>query len=560
MATRPRTAVRATIALLAIVALAVAAIVVFHHGHTTRSHGRPLAMLQADAQLEVQPARTLQTLRSLGVGVVRVSVFWNAIAPDPLARRIPRGFDSADPAAYPAAAWRTYDAIARDARRDGIELDFLLTGGAPLWATGHAPRAVQASGGWVPSAWEPSAERFGDFVHAVALRYSGAYTPPGARSPLPRVHFWEIWNEPNWNPELQPQIDLHPLRIASAAQYRHLVDAAWTALAHSGHGRDTVVIGSLSPRGVAVPPDNPVQAATAISGPFAFTRALYCVDDSYRQLHGAAARQLDCPPTSAGSARFRIDHPALFQAAGFGLHPYPITLPPTKADPADPPDTVEFSEIPTFSSALDRLQQLYGSHRKIRVYNTEYGYVTNPPNPARLHAVTAARYLNWAEYLTWRSPRVATTMQYLLYDPSPTDSSFGPGGFATGLFYYGGKPKPTFYAYRMPLFLPVDRGQPGDALEVWGCARPAPYAYIDTHTAQHVQIQFRPASGGGFHTLRTVRLTPGGGCYFDVNMRFPGSGFVRLAWSYPRGDRRLLDPLTPGGSTIYSRQASITMH
>jgi hypothetical protein len=547
------------IALLVAAGLAVAAVLLFHHDRAARSHGRPIAMLQDDAQLEAHPARTLQTLRSLGVGVVRVSVFWNAIAPDPLSRRVPRGFNAAEPAEYPAAAWRTYDAIARDASRDGIELDFLLTGGAPLWATGQAPPAVRASPAWVASAWEPSAARFGDFVHAVALRYSGAYRPPGARSPLPRVHFWEIWNEPNWNPEIQPQITLHPLTIASAVQYRHLVDAAWSALAHTGHAHDTVVIGSLSPRGVAVTPGNPVQAATAISGPLAFTRTLYCVDSSYRALQGAAARQSDCPSTSSGSARFRLVHPALFQASGFGLHPYPITLPPTKADPADPPDTVEFSEIPNFASALDRLQRLYGSQREIRVYNTEYGYVTNPPNPARLRATTAANYLNWAEYLTWRDPRIATTMQYLLDDPNPVNAGFGPGGFATGLVLYGGKPKATFDAYRMPLFLPADRGQPGGALEVWGCARPATYAYTDTRKAQRVQIQFQPSSGGGFRTLRTVRLRPAGGCYFDVRVRFPSSGSVRLAWSYPPGDRRLLDPLTPGESTIYSRQVPITM-
>jgi hypothetical protein len=397
-------------------------------------------------------------------------------------------------------------------------------------------------------------------VHAVAARYSGSYTPPGARSPLPRVHFWELWNEPNWNPELQPQIVLHPLRISSAVQYRHLVDAAWSSLADSGHGRDTVVIGSLSPRGAAVSPDSPAQAATSIAGPLGFTRTLYCVDGSYHPLKGAAARESDCPLTSAGSARFRLAHPALFQATGFGLHPYPINLPPTEADPSNPPDTVQFSEIPLFFSALDRLQQLYGSHRQIRVYNTEYGYVTDPPNPARLPPATAARYLNWTEYLTWRNPRIATTMQYLLHDPNPTNSGFGPGGFATGLIFYSGKPKASFYAYRMPLFLPDDRVQPGKPLEVWGCARPAPYAYIDTHSPQRVEIQFRAGSGGSFHTLRTVRLAPAGGCYFDVSVRFPSSGTVRLAWSYPLGDRRLRDPMAPGESKIYSRQVAITVH
>ena len=30
---------------------------------------------------------------------------------------------------------------------------------------------------------------------------------------------------------------------------------------------------------------------------------------------------------------------------------------------------------------LDRVQQLYGSHARLPVYLTEYGYETNPPRP-----------------------------------------------------------------------------------------------------------------------------------------------------------------------------------
>src|SRR2546426_1120235 len=60
-----------------------------------------------------------------------------------------------------------------------------------------------------------------------------------------------------------------------------------------------------------------------------------------------------CPPADSGSARFRRAHPALFTATGYGIHPYPISLPPTEADAASP-DTVEFSQIPQLTSLLDR--------------------------------------------------------------------------------------------------------------------------------------------------------------------------------------------------------------
>jgi hypothetical protein len=81
----------------------------------------------------------------------------------------------------------------------------------------------------------------------------------------------------------------------------------------------------------------------------------------------------------------------------------------------------------------------------------------------------------------------------------------------------------------------------------------------DTHRSQSVEIQFRQNSSGGFRTIRTVRLKQSRGCYFDSQVTFSSSGTVRLKWSYPRGDTRLLDPVTPGQSTIYSRQVKVTI-
>jgi hypothetical protein len=546
----------AAIALVAVLAGVVVAIALYQPGSRAMRRGDPLAMLEADIPVLVSPAHTLRILRSLGVGIVRLSVSWSSIAPNPGSRRRPVGFDAADNAAYPAVSWTPYDAIVRRARADGIEVDFVLTGDAPLWAAGRAPAGSSKFSG----AWEPSAGAYGQFVRAIGTRYSGRFTPAGASSPLPGVHFWELWNEPNWGPSLQPQIALHPLRIVSAPKYRRLVDEAWNALRGDGHRHDTVVIGSLSPRGVAVLPGSALAAAVAASGPLGFTRALYCVDSSDHPLRGSTAMQAGCPTTAAGSRRFRGAHPALFEATGFGIHPYPINLPPTEADTSSG-DTVEFSQIPDLANTLDRLQRVYGSVRKLPIYNTEFGYITRPPNPGTEYVSpsAAARYLNWAEYLTWRNPRIATTTQFLLNDPSPGPSPFGVGGFASGLIFSNGKPKPAFYAYRMPIFLPVTRAMPGHPVEVWGCARPAHYAYVDTHRPQFVQIQFRPGVRGRFHTIRTVSLNAAGSCYFDVEVGVPASGTVRLAWSYPRGDQWLRDLLTPRQTTIHSRTVEVTI-
>jgi hypothetical protein len=555
---RHQTALRLTLALATIGAAVVITVAILPGSRRSLRHGDPVSILQEPSALLVDPARTLQTLRSLGVNVVRVSVAWDAVAPVPASRTRPQGFRAADPGSYPATRWMPFDAIVDDASRDGIEPDLVLTGNAPLWASGPAPTRTER----VSGLWSPSPAAYGQFVQAVATRYSGSYRPPGASTPLPRVHFWEIWNEPNWGPSLQPQLALNPPRIVSAVEYRRLVDAAWSALRRTGHRGDTVVVGSLSPRGLTAPPESTsaLQAAIDVSSPLGFTRTLYCVDSSYKPLRGRAAALAGCPTVAGASRRFREEHPALFEATGYGIHPYPINGPPTEDNAANP-DTVEFGEIPNLESALDRVQRAYGSRRRMSVYNTEYGYITRPPNPnpGYISPATAARYLNWAEYLTWRDPRMASTMQYELYDPNPAPDVFGPGGFATGLIFYGGKPKATFYAYRMPIFLPVTRAASRQALEVWGCVRPAPYAYLDTDRPQYVRIQFRAARAGRFLTVRTIRLTAARGCYFDVHVGFPASGTVRLAWSYPADDPRLHDPVTPGQTTIYSRDVTLTV-
>jgi hypothetical protein len=547
------------LALAAVAAAAVVVIVVVSAEGSRARHGQPISMLEEPVGMFSHPARTLQTLRSLGVRVMRIPLAWNLLAPDPFSHHRPSRFDAAEPAAYPAVNWRPFDAIMEEASRDGIEPDLLLTGNAPLWATGPAPTPAERTSG----IWNPSPAAYGQFVQAVARRYSGEYTPHGASKPLPRVHFWEIWNEPNWGSSLQPQLELDPPRIVSAVEYRSLLDAGWAALRRTGHSADTIVIGSLSPRGITAPPKSTraVQAAVAVSSPLGFTRILYCLDTAYRPLRGRAAALAGCPATSEGSRQFPRAHPGLFGASGYGIHPYPIAGPPTEANAANP-DTVEFGEIPNLEAALDRVQSAYGSHRRMRVYNTEYGYVTHPPNanPGYISPLTAARYLNWTEYLTWRDPRIASTMQYLLYDPEPRPGDvFGPGGFATGLISFHSRPKPTFYAYRMPIFLPVTRTAPGNALEVWGCARPAPNAYLDTHRPQYVQVQFRSPQSAGFRTVRTVRLAAARSCYFDTSVKFPSSGTVRLSWSYPADDARLRDPVAPRQRDIYSRNVAITL-
>jgi hypothetical protein len=446
------------------------------------------AMMEDGPSLIANPTQTLQTFRSLGVNVVRLNLAWQDVAPRPNSRSRPGG-NLADP--NDGYNWSQYDRLLNAIRSYGMRVDLLVGGGAPAWATRTGAPRPSSQFGSFNNVWYPSARDYGNFVRAVARRYSW-------------VNIWELWDEPNWGPALSPQFNGGAL--VSARLFRQLFNAGWAALKATGHGRQTVIAGSLSQDGSSH------VGQTGTTAPLTFMRGLYCVDSSYRQLRGNAARSIGCPATKAGSNRFRHNNPGLFNATGVGVHPYPYAQPPNRAQFPDP-NGVEFNEIPHLTSLLDRVNRVYGSRKRMRAFNTEYGYQVGYVSAAR-----AARYINWAEYLSYKNGRVASYDQFELQDPK--------NGFKTGLINADRTLKPSYGAYRMPIWLPRTSTRRGRSLEVWGAVRPANNARINTGKTQFVAIQLNG------RTIKTVKITNGRG-YIDTHVKFPHGGQVRLAWQYP---------------------------
>ena len=410
-------------------------------------------------------------------------------------------------------------------------------------------------------------------MRAVGTRYSGSYDPslgtsvPGDPNDLPRVSFWSIWNEPDYGPSLAPQGVPSELTVENSPRmYRNLLDAAWSSLQATGHATstDTIVFGELAPRGQ--------KFWGVFSGmtPLAFLRALYCVNSSYRELRGSAARIRGCPVATAGSRRFRSQNPALFQASGVSDHAYMRWYRPNAELDPDPTngsptrDYTSLGVIGNLTRALDSLQRVYGSHTRFPIFDTEFGYITSPPKRSPdpdastkviyLPPATAAAYMNWAEYISWRNPRLQSFAQYLLFDPLRPTRSNDWGGFASGLLTWNGAQKTTYYAWRLPLYLPVTEARAARSLEVWGCVRPAQFGWLDTGATQTAEIQFAPRSSGEYATLETVAVGDGDNCYFDQRVTFPSSGTVRLAYTYPASE-----PAPAGGVQVYSRTVRVTV-
>jgi len=485
-------------------------------------------VLQDQIHVLADPDQTLDVLRSLGVTEVRLSLYWDQFASDPSSRRAPARFDAGDPAAYPAALWAPYDAAIRAAAARGMGVYLLLTGPAPLWATTLAPKGTATHNAGV---YEPSATDYGQFVKAVGTRYDGTYTPAGSTAALPKVRFFGIWDEPNYGQDLAPEA-VGGVEVAPRL-YRGLLDDAWSALQATGHGGDTIVIGETAPRGANIP-----GVANGMV-PLRFLHALYCVNSSYQELRGQAAAARGCPATAVASGRFRAEHPALFDATGFAAHLYTPgqVAPPSLQSPANETDNAGLADLANLDRALDRLTAVYGSTRHLPIYNTEFGFQTDPPKSncdcVFLSPATAAYYLNWSEYIEWSDPRIRSNAQYLLYDaPSALPALPSESSFSSGLLFLSGAPKADYAAYRLPLYLPVTAGRRGRALEVWGQVRPAPYVDRDGGSAPRVAIQFQPRSRGPWTTVRTVSVANEAG-YFEVPVRFSGTGSVRLEWTYP---------------------------
>jgi hypothetical protein len=387
----------------------------------------------------------------------------------------------------------------------------------------------------------------------MGTRYSGHFMPKGATAPLPAVHFWALFNEPNFGQDLGPQAINDSKVLTAPMYYRGLVNQSYNALKATGHARNTIVIGEFAAQGFEPGPfpkkTGGLPGNFGQTRPLLFIRQMYCVDNNFQQLRGSTAKAVGCPTTAAASRKFRSQNPGLFNVSGLSIHPYgQAQSPASKA--GNKVDYGLFQDIPQIEATIDHVNRIYGSGKRYPIYNTEYGYITNPPsthhNPPYVSPATGAYYINWAEYLSWKQSRVASYMQYLLADPPPTAGPYA--GFASGLEFPNGTHKPGYDAYRLPVYMPKTSISPSTNAEIWGAARPAPFMKKDGAGTPTVAIQLNG------QTIKTLNVTGAGG-YFDIKLKFPKSGAVRLAYTYPATNPFL--PTADLGKTVFSRSFNI---
>ncbi|HSC91207.1 MAG TPA: hypothetical protein VLB86_06090 [Gaiellaceae bacterium] len=222
----------------------------------------------------------------------------------------------------------------------------------------------------------------------------------------PWIRDWTIWNEPNQRRWLSP--------VSPRTYVRRLLNPAHAAL--KGVNRGNRVAG-----GVTAPRGNRGGLS-----PVAFLRGMR-----------AAGARLDA----------------------YAHHPY-ATRPKQETPHAGGCDHCSTITMATLDRLIREVQRAWP--RK-RVWLTEYGYQTSPPDRALgVSKARQARYLADASHKVYAAPYVDMLINFLVRDDRVL------AGWQSGMFSVTGTAKPSFNAFRLPL---VQVSRRGSRTVVWGQVR-----------------------------------------------------------------------------------------
>jgi len=423
-----------------------------------------------------QSAMWLSRAQSIGSSYVRFLVPWGAIAPATLTSR----FQPAN-ASDPRYSWSTLDGQVEDAVAHDQHV-VLTIDGAPAWALGRDPPPSAP-----PGTWRPSPSALGAFAHAVAERYSGHFPNPlRPGHDLPRVTYFQAWNEPNLPVALTPQWTRNSRGQwipASPSFYRRMLNAVY-ANVKAVQPNAFVLAAGTAPYGDP-PGVNRMR-------PVVFVRELLC-------LSGPELKREYCPD------------PAHFDA--LDEHPYSLT-PTIHADNADDVSVPDVGRLSSVLSVAERTGRALPAGPK-PIWVTEIAWSSNPPDPLAIPDARQARYLSLAFYELWRQG--INHVFWLLVRDFPYKSLTG-----SGVYFGNGAPEPSAQAFHFQFVaLPARRG----VLTLWGHAP----------TAGAVEIERE--DGDAWKPLLALSTTPGGIFYAQrrlgsrLVLRAQMGSVVSLPWA-----------------------------
>ncbi len=353
----------------------------------------------------------LQRLDSLGVGALRLVVYWRDVAPAANERFQP-DIDTTDPASYD---FSRVDPVLDAAKARGWPVVLTVSGPVPRWATRSRTDNVT----------RPNPDKFAQFMTAVGRHFDG------------RVAYWSIWNEPNHPQFLKPQYDSRK-RAVSPGIYRDLFVAARRGLRSARVSNPKLLLGETAPRGTGKD-----------VAPLTFLRGALCLTDSYKKRSSRCGR---------------------LDIAGYAHHAYT-----TRSGPSFVPsgkNDVTIGVLSRLVTALDRAARAKVIPSSTPMFLTEFGIQSTPDTTFGVSLQRQAEYRSTSERIAYDNRRVASFSQYLLTDDAPRS---GPAisrysGFESGLISAAGKVKPSYDGFRLALAV---KKRTSTRTSIWGVVRPA---------------------------------------------------------------------------------------
>jgi hypothetical protein len=436
-----------------------------------------------------QQIQALDTAKSLGVDTIHSVVVWDSLAPSNDAKKKPKGFNGADLGDYDATKWDRFDTLVREADARGIDLLLSPAGPIPTWAS-----LCKKPG--TPKVCQPNPKEYQAFFTAVVKRYNGKTKDENqGGGTLPKVDRFSVWNEPNLKGWIQPTSQ-------NASIYRNLVYAAEKGLTAGKQPRAKLNIGETAP----------------LNKSLLFYQQLFCIDSKGKSLTGSKAKKAGC---KSGK------HIKRFKATGISHHPYtrggapPFTKTKASTD-------ISLRDIKRLDTVLAQGAKAGAIKRGLKTYVTEFGISSDPPSENfGVAPAVQAREINHSEFTMYDNKSLMSYCQFQLSDDTNIGQNGDPVNFQTGLRFGDGSEKPSFAAFRMPIYVTKS----GGGVRVWGGVRPGAGDNVDIQTG----------SGGNFTTNKTVKVNKYG--YIDQKISV-SSGQFRLHWSN-------------GGTDFFSRTADI---
>jgi hypothetical protein len=344
-------------------------------------------LVNSNVTLE-QRTRVLDEMRAAGAKAIRVNLGWNEFA-DACGSQ---PADALRDDANPCYSWSGLDQTVSLASARGIQVVASVSR-APEWL--HGARNPMWLG-TTAQQWARTVSFYSSFMQAAAHRYR-------AGSAIGQVRMWTVWNEPNSNTFLAPQLSTAQKRVVPA-RYAQLL------------GRTAVAIKAGNPRAlVAAGPTGPTGGGQFGVKPIPFIAAVQ--RNLPRFLPGA---------TLAAKRRW-ID--------AWAHNPYPSTRRSPSLDNAKSP-VVRMNNLGDLFRQLDRSPYTRGKP----VWATEFGWETNPPDRIFGTApATQARFMGEAFDWLDRSRRVTVAIWYQFRDASSL------GDWQSGVLYANGRRKPSYY-------------------------------------------------------------------------------------------------------------------